>query len=89
MNTKRYIEHNEVCQESQQLNAIRTAEEVRSAFDFAGVSISAWAKEYGFRPSTVNAVLRGDRRARIGKSHQIAVALGIKNGSVVTDPRMV
>ena len=68
-----------------QTEKLRTPEEARAALEFSGVSVSAWAKAHQFKPSTVAAVLRGDRRARIGQSHKIAVALRIKEGSIEAD----
>jgi gp16 family phage-associated protein len=67
----------------------RTVEEARQALSAAGVSVAAWAKANGFKPSTVAAVLRGERQARIGQSHKIAVTLRIKSGVVADDPRRV
>ena len=89
MNTMSHFGHKPIPGHAQFGKTTRTAEEARDAFEKAGVSISAWAKAYGFRPSTVAAVLRGKRNARIGKSHQIALALGIKTGVAVSDPREV
>lgn len=68
---------------------LRTPAEARAALDFAGVSVAAWAKAHQFKPSTVAAVLRGDRRARIGESHKIAVALRIKAGEADADAASV
>lgn len=65
---------------------IRTAEEARAALATAGISVSSWARANGFKPSTAAAVIRGDRNARIGQSHKIAVALRIKTGVVDGDP---
>ena len=68
---------------------LRTAEQARTALDFAGVSVSCWAKANGFKPSTVAAVLRGDLSARIGESHKVAVTLRLKPGVIVEDPSEV
>lgn len=68
---------------------LRTADQARKALDFAGVSVSSWAKSKGFKPSTVAAVLRGDLAARIGESHKVAVALRLKDGVIVDDPSEV
>lgn len=64
-----------------------TPDEARAALANAGISIAAWAKANGFSRSTVAAVLRGDRIPRIGQSHRIAVALRMKNGVIVDDPK--
>lgn len=68
---------------------IRTTEEARKALDFAGISISSWAKSNGFKPATVAAVLRGNLAARIGESHKVAIALRLKHGVIVNDPSEV
>jgi gp16 family phage-associated protein len=51
---------------------------VRSAFDEQGLTIRAWAKERGFPPDLVYAVLSGRIKGCRGQSHQIAVSLGLK-----------
>lgn len=55
----------------------------RDEFVALGVNISEWARERGFNVSAVHNVLGGHRSCRRGASHQIAVALGIKD-----DPRV-
>lgn len=40
--------------------------------------ISDWARRHGFRPKSVHDVLSGTRPCIRGKSHHIAVALGLK-----------
>ncbi|WP_414714295.1 DNA-binding protein [Sphingobium sp.] len=55
------------------------AHSVRDRFAASGTNISEWAREHGFSVSLVQAVLTGKRRCRRGESHQIAVALGIKD----------
>jgi gp16 family phage-associated protein len=50
----------------------------RQRFADNGTNISAWASERGFNPRLVHQILRGDRPCVRGKSHKIAVALGIK-----------
>lgn len=60
-------------------------EQVRHQFRYGGKSLRSWAIENGFDPKIANAVLYGDRKAIRGKSHQIAVALGLKDGTVAND----
>jgi len=55
---------------------IRT--EVKERFEANGETISDWAKRHGYKPRTVYAVLSGQLKAKRGKAHQIAVALGLK-----------
>lgn len=62
----------------------KTTEEVKREFERAGISIGAWAKANGFHRQDVYAVLSGQNKARYGKAHAIAVALGLKDGEVVS-----
>jgi len=54
------------------------AEQVKKRFEKEGKSYSAWARERGFKPGTVIAVLNGVNKGRRGKAHDVAVALGLK-----------
>ncbi|MCP5304963.1 MAG: DNA-binding protein [Chromatiaceae bacterium] len=58
--------------------SVRTREEVRRWFSTNGRSISGWAKARGFSPSLTHAVLMGERKCLRGQSHEIAIALGLK-----------
>lgn len=60
------------------------ASQIRTAFAEAGLSISEWARINGFSGSLVYQVLDGKRSCVRGQSHQIAVALGLKDGVVTT-----
>lgn len=51
--------------------------EAREALQAEG--ISAWARRHGFREKSVHDVLSGTRLCTRGKSHEIAVALGLKD----------
>lgn len=62
----------------------KTTEEVRRDFERAGISIGSWAKQNGFSRQDVYAVLHGKNKAKYGKAHAIAVALGLKDGEVVS-----
>lgn len=53
-------------------------EQLRSAFEQAGVSVTDWASAHGFRRENVYAVLSGRAKGRRGQSHRIAAALGLK-----------
>lgn len=63
-----------------QVNQLKTREQVIDELDRKGISVAAWSREHGLNASTVAAVLKGNRKARIGKSHKAAVLLGIKKG---------
>jgi gp16 family phage-associated protein len=60
-------------------------EKVRHEFRSSGKSLRSWASENGFNPKIVQAVLNGNRRALRGQSHDIAVALGLKDGEIAND----
>jgi gp16 family phage-associated protein len=60
---------------------VKTAEQVRMEFDRIGESFTHWAREHGFNPNLVFNVLQG-RACKRGKSHEIAVLLGLKAGEV-------
>ena len=52
--------------------------EIRQVFVEDGVSVAEWARENNFSLALVYAVLKGRNHATRGKSHKIAVALGLK-----------
>lgn len=60
------------------------ASQIREIFNEAGISISEWARQNGFSGSLVYQVLDGKRQCLRGQSHQIAVALGIKQGCIAS-----
>ena len=55
-----------------------TLKDVRARFEAEGIAVSAWAKQRGFAPHLVYAILSGRTRGRRGEAHKIAVALGLK-----------
>ena len=59
-----------------------THSNIRHEFEHRGLSISEWARSRGFSTALVYQVLTGKRKAVRGQSHQIAVALGLKEGIV-------
>jgi gp16 family phage-associated protein len=61
---------------------LRSRQQARRWFEAEGISVSDWAKANGFRRDVVYAVLAGRTRGRRGAAHRVAVALGIKAGSV-------
>lgn len=63
-------------------NRLKTPAQVREEFLRAGVSVSDWARENDFEPNLVFEVLAGRSKARRGKSHRIAVLLGLKEGVI-------
>ncbi len=63
---------------------VRTATQVREDFLRKGEPISAWAIGHGFSPAHVGNVLSGRNKGVRGKSHKIAVLLGMKDGVIIT-----
>lgn len=59
-----------------------TPQEAKDMLASKGISIRSWALEHGFSPTLVQMVLTGRRKTRIGKSHNVAVMLGIKVGEI-------
>jgi len=57
---------------------------VRQWFDQTGTSVAEWAREHKFPVALVYRVLAG-RITKRGKSHEIAVRLGIKAGVILAD----
>ncbi|MFB4400916.1 DNA-binding protein [Pseudomonas inefficax] len=47
-----------------------------------GISAKEWAEQHGLSPSTVYAVLNGQKMCLRGESHRAAVLLGIKDGEI-------
>lgn len=61
---------------------VRSAQQIIEEFQTQGVAIADWARQHGFNPSLVYQVLKGKHVPVRGESHKIAVALGIKLGSL-------
>jgi len=61
---------------------LKTAAAVRAEFNFKGESISDWALARGFSPNQVFNVLAGRNKGKRGRSHKIAVLLGLKRGAL-------
>ncbi|MDT3723194.1 DNA-binding protein [Pseudomonas oryzihabitans] len=47
-----------------------------------GLSAKGWALQNGLTPSTVYAVLNGQKKCLRGEAHRAAVLLGIKQGEI-------
>ncbi len=60
---------------SPKLEALSGWEKLRAE----GKSARDWANERGFSPALVYSVLRGQRKCFRGKSHQVAIELGLKS----------
>lgn len=71
------------------MTKLRTPEEARAWFGYAGISVAQWARENGFSEPLVRAILAGHKRCLRGQSHNIAVALGLKEGLPTDRPGRV
>lgn len=58
--------------------ALRTSEQARQWLIDIGLSITAFAEANGLSRDAVNNALRSSSKCRIGKTHDAAVALGMK-----------
>lgn len=54
--------------------------ELLQVLDRQGISIAEWARRKGVRRQAVYDILRGKSKGRLGQSHLIAVAIGLKEG---------
>lgn len=55
-----------------------TPDELKKRFADEGRTFTDWAKENGYRRNEVYKVVNGFSKAKRGKGHDIAVALGLK-----------
>ena len=58
----------------------QACQEARSLISRQGISAKEWAIKHGLTPSTVYAVLNGQKKCLRGESHRAAVLLGMKAG---------
>ncbi len=54
-------------------------EQVKERFRARGITVTQWAEENGYPRNAVYRVLNGFDKARYGRAHEIAVALGLKS----------
>lgn len=64
-----------------------TPEFIRRTFSAYGITMTSWAKYFGFSLGSVEAVLRRPVPQR-GEAHKVAILLGIKTDGIIieTDP---
>ncbi len=65
----------------------KTREQIRQEFASHGWSYSGWAKQHGYSVDLVREIVNDDernprRKCLRGESHNIAVSLGLKAGTV-------
>ena len=67
--------------------ALKTRQQIRDEFAANGVPYSAWARQRGYSPNMVIAILADNEvnprlKCLRGDAHNIAVQLGLKTGEV-------
>lgn len=72
--------------DAERAERVRRAASAKAELLRKGVSISEWATSNGYSVPIVFEVLSGKRKCIRGQSHRIAVALGIKDGEICTNP---
>lgn len=60
----------------------RTPEEIKEELALCGETIADLARRHGLNPKSVYDVMAGRIKGTYGKSHRIAVLLGLKDGTV-------
>lgn len=60
----------------------RTPQEIRAEWLRKGIGQNDWARQHGFKPSSVSQVMNGRNSGARGVGHKIAVLLGIKDGEI-------
>lgn len=68
-----------------ELSATRTREQANEWFRETGTPVTVWARQHGFAPAVVYALLSGRTCGRRGTAHQAAVALGLKTGIMASE----
>ena len=56
----------------------KTADQNKSELINNGITVTQWSRDRDFNPREVSRVLNGQIKGHHGKSHVIAVALGLK-----------
>lgn len=59
---------------------MKTLRQVLEQLNRDGITISEWSRVHGFKAGQVRDVLRGKAKGRYGAAHDIAVAMGLKEG---------
>lgn len=59
-----------------------TPEQFKQDLLAKGQTISQWARDHGYTPRQASLVLNGQVKGRYGISHEIAVNMGLKEGTI-------
>lgn len=57
---------------------LKTIEQVKQEFRFNGTTVASWAEKNGYTPQEVYKVINQQHKGNYGRSHEIAVRLGLK-----------
>ena len=71
------------------MKKLLTPAKARAWLSHQGISVAQWAREHSFTYSLTLEVLSGRKPCRSGMSHNIALALGMKDGIPTTRPGRV
>lgn len=63
---------------------LKTIEQVKQEFRASGTTVADWAKKHGYTPQEVYKVINKQHKGNYGRSHEIAVKLGLKATCEVT-----
>jgi len=63
-----------------------TPQEAQNKLRRRGITVASWARQNGFTSRLVFDVLNGRLHGNYGKSHRVAVLLGIKDGEISDAP---
>lgn len=58
---------------------LKTIEQVKKEFRSNGMTVASWAEENGYTPQEVYKVINRQHKGNYGRSHEIAVRLGLKS----------
>ena len=71
------------------MKKLRTHLEARDWLSHQGLSVAQWSRDNGFDANLVREILTHNRKCAFGASHNIAVALGMKEGLATNKPGRV
>lgn len=60
----------------------QACKEARARLELRGISVKDFALQHKISPSTVYAVINGQKKCLRGEAHRAAVLLGIKQGEI-------
>lgn len=61
------------------MSKAKTPEQIKKDLRAKGITLKQWAEQHQYPTAEVYKVMNGERKGHYGRSHQIAVALGLKS----------